>query len=62
MMNTKRTFEINGEVLPCPIKKVTEYPLEINAKDSGFWTFYFETNEERGDFLGSLIYAARDKE
>lgn len=61
----KRTFEINGEVLPCPIDcQHDKFTLTLEGKESGFWTFNFNSSADRSAVLKTLVDAlrnARDK-
>lgn len=61
-MKTKRTFELNGEVLQCP-EKEGEFVLTIYGHGRG--KFYFKTEEDWrcvGDAVHNILTAARDKE
>lgn len=59
MTTEKRTFELNGQQLPCPSKD-DNYLLEILGE-----FYYFESREDRNKVakaINDLLDNARDKE
>ena len=56
----KRTFDLNGDKLPCPVNRKTKYSIDIGGE-----YFYFDNADDYvavAETIDSLLTEARDKE